>query len=76
MKARAQALFAVLTGGVSNLCGYLATGWWFHRMTADGVTHWPVYWIGLCATTVAVTLYFTLSYHGAGTGFFRKPAVR
>ena len=76
MKARAQALFAMLTGGVSNLCGYLGTGWWYHRMTTDGVTHWPVYWIGLCATTVAVTLYFTLSYHGAGTGFFRKPAVR
>src|SRR6185436_3163635 len=28
-RARAQALMALMSGGVGNLIGYLGTGWWF-----------------------------------------------
>jgi len=49
MQARAQALFGMLTSGVSNLLGYLGTGGWFLLMTHDGVTRWSLYWSGLCA---------------------------
>ena len=28
-RARAQALFTLMTSGVGNLLGYLGTGWWF-----------------------------------------------
>jgi hypothetical protein len=74
MQARAQALFAMLTSGVSNLLGYLGTGSWFLLMTNNGVTRWSLYWSGLCATTVAITVYFAWAYHGVGHGFFRQPS--
>jgi hypothetical protein len=74
MQARAQALFGMLTSGVSNLLGYLGTGGWFLLMTHDGVTRWSLYWSGLCAATVAITVYFAWAYHGVGHGFFRQPA--
>jgi hypothetical protein len=43
-------------------------------MTHDGITRWSLYWSGLCATTVAITVYFAWAYHGVGHGFFRQPA--
>ena len=75
MQARAQALFAMLTIGVSNLVGYLGTGGWFLLVTRDGVTHWSLYWSGLCATTLAITFYFAWAYHGRGQGFSRGLAT-
>jgi len=72
MRARAQALFAMLTGGVSNLVGYLGTGWLFHLTATPTGPHWSLYWSLLCAVTVAITLYFFRNYHGVGQGFFRK----
>lgn len=72
MKARAQALFSMLTSGVSNLLGYLGTGWLFHLTTTGNVTHWSLYWSILCAGTIAVAGYFTWRYHGIGQGFFRR----
>jgi len=74
MQARAQALFAMLTGGVSNLLGYLGTGMWFLMMTDRGATRWPLFWSVLCAAALAVAVYFTWAYHGVGRGFFRRPA--
>jgi MFS family permease len=74
MQARAQALFAMLTGGVSNLLGYLGTGGWYFLVTRGGLTNWPLFWGGLCATTVAITAYFAWAYHGVGHGFFRRPS--
>ena len=74
MQARAQALFGMLTSGVSNLLGYLGTGGWFLLMTYDGITRWSLYWSGLCAATVAITVYFAWAYHGVGHGFFRQPS--
>ena len=71
MQARAQALFAMLTGGVSNLLGYLGTGWLFQLTSTAAGPRWPLYWSLLCAVTAAVTVYFFRNYHGAGQGFFR-----
>ncbi len=74
MQARAQALFAMLTGGVSNLLGYLGTGAWYFLASRGGATHWPLFWGGLCAVTVAITIYFAWAYHGVGHGFWKQPA--
>ncbi|MFT3870959.1 MAG: MFS transporter [Nibricoccus sp.] len=75
MKARAQALFAMLTGGVSNLCGYLGTGFLFQITSSSAGPRWPLYWSLLCAAAIAVTTYFFLNYHGVGHGFFRRTAA-
>lgn len=75
MRARAQALFAMLMGGVSNLFGYLGTGLLFHLVTTADGPRWTLYWTLLCATAVAVTLYFFRNYHGVGHGFFRQTAT-
>lgn len=72
MKARAQALFAMLTGGMSNLCGYLGTGLLFQITSSATGPRWSLYWSLLCATAIAVTTYFFLNYHGVGQGFFRQ----
>jgi len=74
MKARAQALFAMLTGGVSNLCGYLGTGWLFQLTGTAAGPRWPLYWSLLCVAAIAVTVYFFRNYHGVGQGFFRQTA--
>ncbi len=72
MQARAQALFAMLTGGASNLLGYLGTGAWFFAASRGGATHWPLFWGGLCVVTIAITVYFAWAYQGAGKGFWRR----
>lgn len=72
MQARAQALFAMLTSGVSNLLGYLGTGAWYFVASRGGATQWPLFWGGLCVVTGAITLYFAWAYQGIGRGFFRR----
>jgi len=72
MRGRAQALFAMLTGGVSNLLGYLGTGWMFQLTGSSAGPRWSLYWSLLCAVTVAITVYFVRNYHGVGSGFFRQ----
>jgi len=74
MQARAQALFAMLTSGVSNLLGYLGTGAWYFAATRGGATNWPLFWGGLTAVTLAITIYFATAYQGVGHGFWRQPA--
>lgn len=73
MRARAQALFAMLTGGVSNLLGYLGTGALFQLTGSASGPRWSVYWLVLCAVATAITVYFFRNYHGVGQGFFRQP---
>ena len=68
-RARAQALFSLMTGGVGNLVGYLGTGWWISACTpSSGVPHWQVFWGGLSLATALVTLYFLLAYRGQTGG--------
>jgi hypothetical protein len=71
-RARAQALMALINGGVGNLLGYLGTGWWFSACTPPGGTHWPLFWGGLAAAVGVVLVYFLLAYHGQGTGFQKR----
>ncbi len=76
MKARAQALFAMLTAGVSNLFGYLGTGALFQATRKASAHSWTTYWLVLSIAALAVTLYFHFNYHGQGSGFFRRQTER
>ena len=76
MQARAQALFAMLTSGVSNLLGYLGTGAWYFATSRDGATDWPLFWWGLTAAMAATTIYFACAYQGTGHGFWRQAAPK
>jgi MFS family permease len=65
-RARAQALMALMGGGVGNLIGYLGTGWWFANCTRPAGTQWSVFWGGLAAAVAVVLVYFLTSYRGMG----------
>jgi MFS family permease len=64
-RARAQALYALMTSGVGNLLGYLGSGWWLSHCTTGGVTHWPRFWWGLAASVGVAMLYFLVRYRPA-----------
>ena len=65
-RARAQALLALITGGVGNLTGYLSVGWWHRACTELNVTRWPLFWGVLSAASAVVLVYFLTAYHGRG----------
>jgi MFS family permease len=79
-RARAQALFTLMTSGVGNLSGFLSTGLWFSACTGATSTQWPLFWGGLATAVGVVLAYFLIAYHGVGTGLLRvkqsNPAVR
>lgn len=64
LRARAQALLAVMVGGFGNLAGFLGNGWWKSVNTFDGHTRWPIFWLGLTLVMTAVFAFFALSYRG------------
>ena len=65
-RARAQALMALMNGGVGNLIGYLTVGWWFAACTTVTRTRWMLFWSGLSATVAVVLIYFLIAYRGRG----------
>jgi hypothetical protein len=65
-RARAQALMALMSGGVGNLTGYLSAGIWFRVCTDGGVTRWSLLWGGLAVAVAVVSAYFQIAYHGRG----------
>ncbi len=67
-RTRAQALLALMNGGIGNLAGYLGTGWWFNACTHQSQTHWPVFWGGLTLLVVGVMIYFLIVYRTVGDG--------
>jgi len=71
-RARAQALMAVMNGGVGSLAGYLGAGAWFSASTQEGITRWPVFWSGLSITSGAVLLFFLSMYRGRGSGLLKR----
>ena len=76
-RARAQALFALMTSGVGNLLGYLGSGWWFHACTTRQATNWPWFWGGLAATVAVVLVYFLAMYRPAqGLNALNHPSAR
>jgi len=64
MRARSQALLAVMTGGFGNLFGYLGAGWWRSACTTAGSTDWPRFWLGAALAATAVFLWFAITYQG------------
>src|SRR6185295_10991459 len=67
-RARAQALMALMNGGVGNLIGYLGTGWWFVSCARLNGPSWPLFWGGLAAAAAVVLVYFLAAYRGQGRG--------
>ena len=63
-RARAQALMALVNGGVGNLLGFLGTGWWFSQCTSEGVTRWPLFWGTLSTAVFLVGVLFLTAYRG------------
>ncbi len=63
-RARAQALMALMNGGVGNLIGYLGTGWWFAACARPTGTQWPIFWGGLAVVVAVVLVYFLTAYRG------------
>lgn len=63
-RARAQALMALMNGGVGNLIGYLGVGWWFAACARPPGTSWPIFWGGLAVTVAGVLVYFLIAYRG------------
>lgn len=64
MRARAQALLALMISGFGNLTGFLASGWWRTRSSPGGVTEWPMFWGGLTVVTALVFVFFATQYTG------------
>jgi MFS family permease len=73
-RARAQALFSLMTSGVGNLIGYLGTGWWFVVCAKSGGTPWPRFWGGLAVSVAVVGIYFLTAYRGKDSPANRQPA--
>ncbi len=67
-RTRAQALLALMNGGVGNLIGYLGTGWWFNACTPVSGTRWSIFWGGLTALVGAVMIFFLTVYKTQGDG--------
>jgi MFS family permease len=65
-RARAQALMALMNGGLGNLIGYLGVGGWFAVCNQSVESHWPMFWLGLASMVVAVLMYFVVTYRGVG----------
>ena len=63
-RTRAQALMSLMTGGVGNLIGYLACGWWLASSSDANGTHWPLFWGVLAGVVGAVLAYFLACYRG------------
>ena len=63
-RARAQALMALMNGGVGNLIGYLGAGWWFTVNTRPAGENWSIFWGGLAAVAAVVLIYFLIAYRG------------
>jgi len=61
-RTRAQALLALLNGGVGNLIGYLGSGWWFKACSSPAGTRWSLYWGLLSLMVVGIAAYFVSAY--------------
>ena len=69
-RARAQALLTLLSNGVGNLLGFLASGAWYAycRGLGHGVMPWPTFWAGLAGATAVVLVVFAVFYKGQPAG--------
>ena len=67
-RARAQALMTLMTTGLGNLIGYLASGAWFDACRTADAVQWRRFWGGLAAVVALVTMYFVCTYRGQRSG--------
>lgn len=67
-RARAQALFALMTGGIGSLIGYLGSGWWYRQLTPHDPSGWMHFWIGLTLAAGVAMVFFMGTYRGRGSG--------
>ncbi len=63
-RARAQALMAMMNGGVGNLIGYISVGWWFAACNRTSGTQWQLFWSVLAGAVALVLVYFLVAYRG------------
>lgn len=64
MRARAQALFGLLGGGVANVIGYLGTSALFHWSESAAGPDWSLFWSVISAAAFAASLYFMIAFKG------------
>ena len=64
MRARAQALLTLMSGGIGNLIGTLGCGWWWLACKRDGHAGWPLFWTVLALAMAGVFVFFALNYRG------------
>jgi len=67
-RARAQALFALMSTGLGNLLGYLVSGQWFSLCQDSGGVRWRLFWGGLATVVGFVVIYFITAYRGQRSG--------
>ena len=65
LRARAQALFTLMTAGAGTFTGSIVCGWWRTACRTGATTDWPHFWLGLCAAIAAVFVFFAAAYRGA-----------
>ena len=71
-RARAQALMALMNGGVGNMIGYLGVGAWFGACMDGGTHRWPLFWTGLALGSAVVLAIFLATYRGRGAGMLQR----
>lgn len=65
-RARAQALYTLMTSGAGNLVGYLGTGAWMTYCSRTGYPRWGIFWSGMAVMVTVVMVYFVAAYRGRG----------
>lgn len=65
-RARAQALWQLVTTGFGNTAGYLACGAWFLACKVEGGVQWPAFWSGLALSIFIILPWFLYAYRGRG----------
>lgn len=63
-RARAQALYTLMLGGVGNTLGYLGCDWWAGASKQNGAMQWPLFWSGLAGSVLVIWIWFAISYRG------------
>jgi len=69
MRAQAQSLLVMLSGGVGTLVGIVMAGELFKLTAKSGeLSDWVTFWGVLFITTLLAMTYFLITYRGAGAG--------
>lgn len=69
MRAQAQSLLVMLSGGVGTLVGIVVAGELYKITAKSGdLADWMTFWSVLFLTTLLAMTYFLITYRGAGAG--------